>query len=140
MSTLKQQIEADFKAAYIAKDMFKKNVLATIKAEVSRGEAGLREFNDSDMTKLLKKMIDGLKQIGGEESEKEIEVLNTYLPTQMSESLLTEKVKLILSMVPEGEKNIGKITGSVIKELNINYSGMYEAAKVGPLVKQLLNV
>lgn len=140
MTTIKQQIEADFKAAYIAKDMFKKNVLATIKAEVSRGEAGLREFNDSDMTKLLKKMIDGLKQIGGEDSEKEIEVLNSYLPTQMSQSLLTEKVKLIVSMVPEGEKNVGKITGSVIKELNVNYAGMYDTASVGPLVKQLLNL
>ncbi len=138
MTTIKEQIEIDFKQAYLSKDMFKKNVLATVKAEVSRGEAGIRKFEDSDMTKLLKKMIDGLKLIGGEESEKEIIVLNAYLPSQMSQSLLTDKIKLILSMIPEGEKNVGKITGLAIKELNINYAGMYDTASVGTIIKSLI--
>ena len=99
--SVKNQIDAKLKEALKAKD---KNtyptlrlVLSAIKdAEIAGRTKGLKEISDSDITAILKKMIkqrnescEVYKKAGRSEllenETREIEVINVFLPKQLSE-------------------------------------------------------
>ena len=69
--TLKEQINADFMAAFKAKDMDRKNFLGVVKGEI-QNEAGRSGKEDDDtVLAILKKMEKSLTQTNTEESLKE---------------------------------------------------------------------
>ena len=139
---IKAKIEADFKQAYLNKNMFEKNFLSVVKAEVSRGEAGLRTFEDSDMIKLLKKMVDSAGIVNNEDSTKEKEILNRYLPKMLSEVELEKEIKELVTdghmVSPDDKANVGKLTGFVIKELTKNFPGQFDAKVASNIIKTFI--
>jgi uncharacterized protein YqeY len=136
---IKEKINEDFLTAYKNKDMFVKNLLSVIKGEVSRGEAGIRTFVDADMIKLLKRMVESAEQINSEESLKEKDILIKYLPANLTEEVLTEKIIEIIKSLPvEDKANIGKSTGFVIKTLTGNYPNMFDSKLAANLVRENL--
>ena len=123
-------------------------ILAAIKdrdiaSRTSDNRAGIK---DEDIKQLLKKMI---KQRNESieiykknnrtdllEIEKgEVEIINTFLPKQMSE---TETIKIcketIQSLKAQGPKDIGKVMGVLKKK----YSDILDFAKAGEQVKEIL--
>ena len=150
--SLKKQIDEKLNKALKAKD---KNtyptlrlVLSAIKdAEIARRTKGLKEISDSEINAILKKMIkqrnescEVYKKAGRSEllenETKEIEVINIFLPKQLSEEetkkICTEAIK---SSGAASMKDMGKVMG-VLKS---KHADTLDFSKVSSIIKELLN-
>tara|TARA_B110001452_G_C14900687_1_gene314807 strand:- start:35 stop:490 length:456 start_codon:yes stop_codon:yes gene_type:complete len=150
--SVKNQIDAKLKEALKAKD---KNtyptlrlVLSAIKdAEIAGRTKGLKEISDSDITAILKKMIkqrnescEVYKKAGRSEllenETREIEVINVFLPKQLSEEE-TKKIcaEVIKSVGASSMKDMGKIMGA----LKLKHADTLDFSKVSSIIKEILN-
>ena len=149
---LKQQIEDKLNEALKAKD---KNTYPTLRlivsaikdAEIAGRSKGQKEIKDSDITGILKKMIkqrnescEVYKKAGRtellESETKEINVINTFLPKQLSEEE-TKKIceEAIKSVGASSMKDMGKVMGA----LKSKHADTLDFSKVSGIIKGLLN-
>ena len=147
LSQLKDQINSELKEAMIQKDVFLRDTLRLIMAEVKRFEVDNRqEPTDEDIVAILKKMAkqrkDSIQQYseGGrpdlEEIEKnELAVLEKYLPQALAGDALKEAIQTIIS-----ENNFSGMQdmGNVMKELRSRHPNA-EMSEASSLVKELLS-
>ena len=150
--SLKNQIEEKLNQALKAKD---KNTYPTLRlvvsaikdAEIAGRTKGHKEISDSDITTILKKMIkqrnescEVYKKAGRDEllenETKEIEVINTFLPKQLSEDE-TKKIcaDVVKSVGASSMKDMGKVMGA----LKSKYSDTLDFSKVSTIIKELLS-
>ena len=150
--SLKKQIEDNLNEALKAKD--KKTyptlrlIVSAIKdAEIAGRSKGQKDIKDSDIIALLKKMIkqrnescEVYKKAGRtellENENREIEVINKFLPDQLSEEE-TKKIceETIKSVNATSMKDMGKIMG-VLKS---KHSDSLNFSKVSSILKELLS-
>ena len=149
---LKKQIEDKLNEALKAKD---KNTYPTLRlivsaikdAEIAGRSKGQKEIKDSDITGILKKMIkqrnescEVYKKAGRTElldnETKEINVINTFLPKQLSEEE-TKKIceEVIKSVGASSMKDMGKVMGA----LKSKHADTLDFSKVSGIIKGLLN-
>ena len=150
--SLKQQIESKLNEALKAKD---KNTYPTLRlvvsaikdAEIAGRSKGQQEVADSDITGILKKMIKqrnescevykkaGRKELLESES-REIEVISTFLPKQLSEEE-TKKIcqETVKSVGATSMKDMGKVMGM----LKSKHADTIDFSKVSSIIKELLN-
>ena len=147
LSQLKDQINSELKEAMIQKNIFLRDTLRLVMAEVKRFEVDNRqEPTDEDIVAILKKMAkqrkDSIQQYseGGrpdlEEIEKnELEVLEKYLPQALAGDALKEVIQTIIS-----ENNFSGMQdmGNVMKELRSRHPNA-EMSEASSLVKELLS-
>ena len=150
--SIKKQIEEKLHQALKSKD---KNTYPTLRlvvsaikdAEIASRTKGQKEMSDSDLTAILKKMIkqrnescEVYKKAGRNEllknETKEIEVISTFLPKQLSEAE-TKKIceEAIKSSGASSMKDMGKVMG-VLKS---KYADTLDFSKVSSIIKELLN-
>ena len=150
---LKNKINLDYNEALKAKDRAKistyRLILSGIKdLEISnRSGPDKKETQDDDIKKLLKKMIkqrsesiEIYKKNNREDllkvEESEVEVLSSYLPTQLNEDEIKNICLEIKNKIgAESIKDMGKIMG----ELKKNYSDNLDFSKAGKILKDLLS-
>ena len=150
--SLKKQIEKKLSEALKAKD---KNTYPTLRlivssikdAEIAARTKDHKEMSDSDITSILKKMIkqrnescEVYKKAGRSEllenETKEIEVINQFLPKQLSdEETKTICQEAIKSVGASSMKDMGKVMG-VLKS---KHSDTLDFSKVSSIIKNLLN-
>ena len=149
--SLKKQIEEKLNEALKAKD---KNTYPTLRlavsaikdAEIAGRSKGKKEISDSDITAILKKMIkqrnescEVYKKAGRNEllenETKEIEVISSFLPKQLSEKE-TKKIceEAIKSSGASSMKDMGKVMG-VLKS---KHADNLDFSKVSSIIKDLL--
>ncbi|MFA6184367.1 MAG: GatB/YqeY domain-containing protein [Parcubacteria group bacterium] len=130
MSIINEKIKADLKEAMKARDIEKRDVLRMIDSMIKNVEIekGKRETGLSDeeiievMTRAVKQRKDSANQYisGGrpelaEKEEKEIGIISTYLPEQLSKEEIIKIVKEIIAQVGVTSGNdIGKVMGQVM--------------------------
>ena len=150
--SLRKQIEDKLNDALKAKD---KNMYPTLRlivsaikdAEIAGRSKGQKEIKESDIISLLKKMIkqrnescEVYEKAGRNElfenEKKEIEVINKFLPKQLSEEE-TKKIcqDTIKSVGASSMKDIGKIMGS----LKSKHANTLDFSKVSSILKGLLS-
>ena len=150
--SLKNQIEEKLNQALKAKD---KNTYPTLRlivsaikdAEIAARSKGQKEIKDADITGILKKMIkqrnescEVYKKAGRtellESETKEINVINTFLPKQLSEDE-TKKIceEAIKSVGASSMKDMGKVMGM----LKSKHADTLDFSKVSGIIKGLLN-
>ena len=150
--SLKKQIEDKLNVALKAKD---KNTYPTLRlivsaikdAEIAGRSKGQKEIKDGDITAILKKMIkqrnescEVYKKAGRtellESETKEINVINTFLPKQLSEEE-TKKTceEVIKSVGASSMKDMGKVMGA----LKSKHADTLDFSKVSEIIKGLLN-
>ena len=150
--SIKKQIEDNLNEALKAKD--KKTyptlrlIVSAIKdVEIAGRSKGQKDIKDSDIIALLKKMIkqrnescEVYKKAGRtellESENREIEVINKFLPNQLSEEE-TKKIceETIKSVNATSMKDMGKIMG-VLKS---KHADSLDFSKVSSILKGLLN-
>ena len=143
------QINEDLKNAMKEKDTFKLSVIRMLKSALQlEGIAKKSELTDNDVIAVIKKQVKLRKDSAAEYEKygkmesveslnKEIEILNTYLPQEMSEADLTKLIEDIFAEVqPTGMKDMGKIMGSLNAKLVGKNADMGLASK---LVKEKLS-
>jgi uncharacterized protein len=147
---MQDKIKAEIKAAMIAKEMDKLQVLRLISAAftnelVSQGRPPTEPLSDEDCMKVLKRMAkqrkDSIEQFtaGGRpdlaDSEKtELAIVEALLPAQMSEKEIEDKVKERLEANPIDASKKGMFIGAMMKELGDTADGMTVKAVVDRLV------
>ena len=150
--SLKKKIEEKLNEALKSKD---KNTYPTLRlvvsaikdAEIAGRAKGQKEMSDSELTAVLKKMIkqrnescEVYKKAGRKEllenETKEIQVINAFLPKQLSEAE-TKKIceDVIKSTGASSMKDMGKVMG-VLKS---NHADTLDFSKVSSIIKELLN-
>lgn len=148
--TLKEQIQADFKEAFKAREMERKNTLSTLISEIKNKEieVGEREKGLSDEGVLaviqtaVKRHKDSIEQFkaGGREDlvaneEVELTILEKYLPAQMNDEDLQAEVKQILEEIGVQTKaDLGKAMGAAMARLK----GKADGNRVKKMVESLL--
>lgn len=146
---LEQQIQKDIMEAMKAKDSVRLNSVRSIKSAIllaKTSEGGSKELADSDIIKLIQKLAKQRKEAaeqyvaaGRQElSDNELAeaaVLETYLPQQLSEAEVEERLKAIIAEVGACKpSDMGKVMGVATKQL----SGLAEGRVISVLVKKLL--
>ena len=127
---MKDRINKDFLEAFKAKDMFKKNFLGLIKGEIQNEE---KRNDQVDVTSILKRMEKSLKATNDAEAQKQLIILEEYLPKQLDDLLLT---KILIAY----HETLGLNTmGDIMKEFNKHYKGQADGKKVSELIKNILS-
>lgn len=148
--SLKEQIEADIKKAMLSKDKDELRALRGIKslillAETEKGAKA--ELTQDDEIKLLTKAAkqrrDSAEIYGNQGREDlqqievaELRVIEKYLPKQLTEEELIEKLRVIIGKIgAAGPQDMGKVMGAATKEL----AGQADGKVISFMVKSLLN-
>ena len=147
--SLKQQIDTDIKNAMLARNKEELEALRSIKSLIllAETEKGIVAEVSSDVeNKLLmkaakqrKESADIFQQQGRKDlADKELvqlEVINRYLPKQLSEAEIEAAVKKIIEQVgAKGPQDMGKVMGTATKSL----AGQADGKVISELVKKLL--
>lgn len=128
--SIKDQIKEDMKAAMRAGEKDKLGVIRMLSAAIKQIEVDERkELNDAETLAVLDKMTksrrESIKQFreGGREDlavieEAEIEVLQTWLPAQLTDDEITALIKdAIAKTGAESMKDMGKVMGMLKPQL-----------------------
>tara|TARA_B100001057_G_scaffold423044_1_gene444937 strand:+ start:18111 stop:18557 length:447 start_codon:yes stop_codon:yes gene_type:complete len=145
--SLKKQIIADMKSAIKAGDKNQLRVVRLILAGIKQIEVDTRkEIDDSIILSLLSKMIkqrrDSVEQFTKGNRQDlvsieltEIEILNNYLPEQLSEKELENIVNVVIQDL--GASDIRDM-GKVMAKMKIKVSGRADMSIVSTLIKEKL--
>ena len=151
--TLKEKIETNYKNSLKSKNKVEistyRLILSGIKNIdiINRSGADIKETDDEDIKKLLKKMIkqrtesidiykknDRMDLLEVEQNE--FDLLSSFLPQQLNDE---ETKKICIDTISKlGAASI-KDMGKVMSELKKSYPDNLDFAKAGPLLKELLN-
>ena len=146
---LEQQIQEDIKAAMKAHDAVATAATRAIKGEIliyKTSECGSKEVTDADILKMIQKLIKQRKESAeqfvaagrqelADNELAEAAVMEKYLPKQLSEAEVEEKVKAIIAEVGATSiKDMGKVMGAANKAL----VGQSDGRTISTVVKRLL--
>jgi uncharacterized protein len=147
--SLKIQIDADIKAAMLARDQVKLLALRDIKKGILIEETkagGNGEVSEAEGMKILQKAVKQRKDSAEifkaqgradllEKELAEIAIIEVYLPEAMSEEELKSLVKAIINKLgASSPADMGKVMGVASKEL----AGKAEGRAISDMVKVLL--
>jgi uncharacterized protein YqeY len=144
---LEEKINADIKAAMLAKDSSKLESLRAIKSAILLLKTSPEGLTDDTEMKALQKMVKQRKETAdvyksqGRADLADVElaqaaVIEAYLPKQMSEDeIKAELKKIIASVGASSPSDLGKVMGVATKQL----AGKADGKLVSTLVKELLS-
>ena len=139
---------ADFKEAMKARDEIAKNTISFARAAVKQYEVDNREeLSDEGIIAVLSKQVKMRKDALADfekagrtdlvdSYQAEIEILNRYLPEQLSEEKIMEVVKAVAADlgIEGGKQNMGKLMGPVMSKVK----GMADGNTVKKVVMDFL--
>lgn len=145
---LEEKILEDFKKAMKDKDASRVSTLSFLRSEMKNIAIDKRvsRLEDADVIAVIKKQVkqrqDSIEQFNAgsradlaQKETKELEILKSYLPEQMSEDKIKEIIDQVVTLVgAKGAQDMGK----VMKELLPKLSGRADNKLVSELVKQRL--
>lgn len=148
--SLEQKVMGELKTAMLAKDEKALRSLRAIKAAIllaktSEGAGG--ELKEDDETKLLQKLVkqrkDSLEIYEqqnrtdlAQKEQDEIEVIEKFLPKQLSSDELRSELSSIITEVgASSPADMGKVMGAATKKL----AGKADGKTISALVKELLS-
>ena len=141
--SIREQILADIKEAMKAKNEFKRDTLRTLNAALKQVEVDQRiEMTDEVVLPLLQKEIKkradsvelylkGAREDLAKKEQSEIELIKAYLPAQLSDDELKDKIKSII-------EKVGKNLGAVMKMAKDEIGASAEAKRISMIAKELL--
>ena len=127
-----EKINEDFLVAYKAKEMSRKDFLGVLKTEVTKES---KTPEDSYIVGKIKSMIKNAEATNSL-SELELEILNGYLPQQLSEDTLTSTIKDFIER--NGIKS-PKEMGKIMSFLKTDFDGQYDGKMASIIIRQLLS-
>ena len=142
--SIREQILADIKEAMKTKDEFKRDTLRTLNAALKQVEVDQRiEMTDEVVLPLLQKEIKkradsvelylkGEREDLAKKEQGEIDLIKAYLPAQLSDDELKEKIKSII-------EKVGKNLGAVMKMAKDEIGASAEAKRISMIAKELLS-
>ena len=145
--SLKEKLQEDLKSSMKNKDTVKKSVVTLIRAAIKQHEVDNRvELADDAIidiiSKQLKQRKDSLAEFVkanrdelDEETKSEIQVLEGYLPQQLSEE---ELEKIVIETIAEVGATSMKDMGKIMAAIKPKTAGRADGRKINELVKKNL--
>ena len=146
--SLEKKIEADIKVSMKEKNVLKLSTLRMLKAEFEnvKLDQNKKELNDGEVTKVIQRQVkthrDSIDQFEKgkrddlvEKEKKELDILLSYLPRQMSEEDLK---KIVAETIKELGATTKKDMGRVIKTVIEKTKGETEGKAVSQIVSSIL--
>lgn len=147
---LKERLMEDYKAAMKDHDVTTKETVNLVRAAIKQHEVDAQVLldDDADIIPIIKKQVkmrvDALADFAKagradleENYRKEIEILKRYLPEEMSEEAIREKVSTIAEEL-NIEQNM-KSMGKLMKETMAQLKGEADGSLVSKVVKEFLS-
>lgn len=145
---MKNRILEDLKLAMKAQDKEKLSVVRMVKGAIQMEELNKKhELNDDEVIAIISKQIKSRKEAIVEfekanrndlveQNQKEIEILNIYMPEQLSDDVINKIIDEAFSKInPTSERDMGKIIGSISPILK----GKADMGNVSKIVKERLS-
>ena len=147
--SIKEQLMADMKAAMKAKEEGKLalNTIRMARAHIRQAEIdnGHADFNDDQVLAVLRKEVKQRKETLSEiessgredlveQTKAEIDVLEKYLPAEMTPEAVEAAVKEIVDAMDPGQKNMGSVMKAVMAKLK----GQADGKLINKIVRKLL--
>ena len=147
--SIKEQLMADMKAAMKAKEEGKLalNTIRMARAHIRQAEIdnGHADFNDDQVLAVLRKEVKQRKETLSEiessgredlveQTKAEIDVLEKYLPAEMTPEAVEAAVKEIVDAMDPGQKNMGSVMKAVMAKLK----GQADGKLINQIVLKLL--
>ncbi|WP_195852250.1 GatB/YqeY domain-containing protein [Aerococcus urinae] len=142
------QLNQDMKEAMKAKDKFRLSVIRMLKgalqkAEIDKEEALTDDEELSILSRELKQRKDSVNEFHeagrddlADQIAKEIEIVENYLPKQLSEEEITQAVKEVIDQVGASSmKDFGKVMGTAVAKLK----GQADGNQIQKIAKSLLS-
>lgn len=148
--SLQQRIDADIKAAMLARDKDRLNALRAIKSaillELTKEGGGTDGITEEAGLRLLQKLHkqraeaaaiyhqQGRPDLAGEDEAQAL-VIGAYLPARLSEAEVEAEVRKVIAELGATDM---KAMGKVMSETNAKLAGKAEGSMVAALVKRIL--
>lgn len=147
--SIKEQLMADMKAAMKSKEEGKLalNTIRMARAHIRQAEIdnGHADFNDDQVLAVLRKEVKQRKETLSEiessgredlveQTKAEIDVLEKYLPAEMTPEAVEVAVKEIVDAMDPGQKNMGSVMKAVMAKLK----GQADGKLINQIVRKLL--
>lgn len=145
---MKERILNDLKEAMKAQNKEKLTVIRMVKGAISLEEINTKkELNDDEVISIISKQIKtrkesikefekGNRQDLIDQTNKEIDILNEYMPEQLSEEEVLKAIDAIFDEVkPAGMSDMGKLMGKANQMLK----GKADMSFVSQIIKERLN-
>ena len=144
---LEEKINADIKSAMLAKEASKLEALRAVKAAILLLKTSPEGLNDDTEIKALQKMVKQRKETAdlyitqNRQDLADVElaqanVIEAYLPKQMSEGeIRAEVASIITSVGATSPADMGKVMGAASKQL----AGKADGKLISGIVKELLS-
>lgn len=145
---LKTQLTEDLESAMKSGDVIHKDTIRALKsaiknAEINSGEALSDEGVLSVLVKQAKQRKDSIEQFNqanrtdlAEQEEKELAVIEAYLPKQLSDDEISARAKLVIETL--GVENMRGM-GQVMQQLSKDLAGIADGKRISQIVRGLLN-
>jgi uncharacterized protein YqeY len=142
----KEQITQELKAAMKSRDSDKMRVLSMIKSSIKKFEVdSMQEASDEDILKIIAKEVKKVREAIEEykdsrpelakEEEKELKILLSYLPRELTEDeIRSEIVKIVKEVNATGPKDFGIVMKTAVSRLQ----GKADGKIINKLVHQVL--
>ncbi|MBW1760194.1 MAG: GatB/YqeY domain-containing protein [Deltaproteobacteria bacterium] len=136
---LLEQINADLKKAMLERDEVTRDTLRMIKSElltldnpdvIAVLSRAVKSRRDS-----IKSYVEGDRQDLADKEQAEIEVIERYLPKQLSEGETRDAIAGIIEELGLSSK---RDLGKVMKELKVRYPGQVDGRQASSIAGQLL--
>ena len=143
-----EKITKDLTEAMKAKDTFRTSVLRMLKSALKNEEINKKSpLTDDEVLAIIKKQVKTRKDSMNEYAsynrmdladslQKEIDILNEYLPEELSDE---ELEKIVNETITKVNAESIKQMGLVIKTISSEYGARCDMAKVSKLVKEKLS-
>lgn len=147
--SIKEQLMADMEVAMKAKEEGKLalNTIRMARAHIRQAEIdnGHADFNDDQVLAVLRKEVKQRKETLSEiessgredlveQTKAEIDVLEKYLPAEMTPEAVEAAVKEIVDAMDPGQKNMGSVMKAVMAKLK----GQADGKLINQIVRKLL--
>ena len=134
-----EKIDADLKKAMLARDEVTRDTLRMIKSELltldQPDELAVLSRAVKSRRDSIKSYVDGGRQDLADKEQAEIEVIERYLPKQLSEDETREAISAIIQELGLSSK---KELGTVMKEIKARYPGQVDGRLASSIAGQLL--
>lgn len=150
--TILMKIKSDLLEARKSDNLVRKNLLTALFSETAmlgknKGNRTPEEMSDDETIAVIKKFIKGAEESyhlyynsgrtdRADVATEELEILNQYLPEQLSEEFLENFVREFLVKSPQSGK---QVIGAIMKELNQNYQGRFDGRKANEVISRLIS-
>lgn len=146
--TIKERLTQDLKEAMKSGDEVRRNAIRNLRSAIRYAEIDTgHELSDEEaievVAKQAKQRRDSIEQFQQgnrpdlvKQEQQELDIIETYLPPQLTDEEITERAKAVIAEVKATSmKDMGKVMGILSREMK----GLADGKRISEIVRELLS-